>query len=401
LYTKKSELPSTWKNIGESHPSFRFSIGDRIETDINEQEETKGLPKWTPGTIRGFKGTIFYDILLDYPVGNFGLNVVSRDTNNFVRPLGFTKSATHLTDPCGNCGVNEPTDGVVKFLQCGGCRRKRYCTPTCQKADWKKHRVLCQAIIKQNERVTMEIKELIKTGKSEALNDALIDAVYNDDLVIIKKLLKKRGDDINVNAAVYNGCTPLFIAAQNGYNSSVKLLIEAGGNVNQAREDTGASPLFMASQNGHLAIVKVLLKAGGNVNQARTDDGASPLYFAADKGHVAIVEVLLKAGGDIHQVITTGGMSPLYIASQNGNIDIVKILIEAGGDVHQVSNDGYTVLGASSHEGHLEIVRLLLQQPNIDINKGAEGWSPLALAGSHAEIIQLLKDAGAQQINNN
>ena len=44
---------------------------------------------------------------------------------------------------------------------------------------------------------------------------------------------------------------------------------------------------------------------------------------------------------------------------------------------------------------------LLLQQPNIDINKGAEGWSPLALAGSHAEIIQLLKDAGAQQINNN
>ena len=79
--------------------------------------------------------------------------------------------------------------------------------------------------------------------------------------------------------------------------------------------------------------------------------------------------VLLKAGGDIHQVITTGGMSPLYIASQNGNIDIVKILIEAGGDVHQVSNDGYTVLGASSHEGHLEIVRLLRNFPKLQLKK--------------------------------
>ena len=156
---------------------------------------------------------------MDYPVGNCGRNVVSHDTNNFTRPLGFTKSATHLTDPCGNCGVNEPTDGAVKFLQCGGCRRKRYCTPTCQKADWKKHRVLCEAIVKQNERVSVEIKELIKTGKSEALNYALIDAVYNDEVLIIKKLLKKRGGDINVNATAYKGLTSLLLASQNGHSA--------------------------------------------------------------------------------------------------------------------------------------------------------------------------------------
>ena len=76
---------------------------------------------------------------------------------------------------------------------------------------------------------------------------------------------------------------------------------------------------------------------------------------------------------------------------------IVTILIEAGGDVDQASNIGYIPLGRSCQCGRLEIVRLLLQQPNIDANKGPEGWSPLALAkpDKHTEIIQLLTTAGA------
>ena len=49
----------------------------------------------------------------------------------------------------------------------------------------------------------------------------------------------------------------------------MKVLIRAGGNVNQARTDDGASPLYVASENGNVETVKVLIKAGGNVNQAR------------------------------------------------------------------------------------------------------------------------------------
>ena len=181
--------------MGESHPSFRFSVGDRIETDLNDLDETKGHPQWIPGTIRGFNANIgAYDILLDYPVGKFGRDAVSLDKNNFTRPLGFTKSATHLTDPCATCGLNEPTDGGVKFVQCAGCRRTRYCTRACQKIDWKTHRVLCQAIVAQNERVSMEIKELIKTGKSESIQCAFRNAVPGTwawYLLVIKSSLEK------------------------------------------------------------------------------------------------------------------------------------------------------------------------------------------------------------------
>ena len=46
----------------------------------------------------------------------------------------------------------------------------------------------------------MEINEIIKTGKAEAVNNALIEATLGDNLLVIKKLFKKRGDDIDINA---------------------------------------------------------------------------------------------------------------------------------------------------------------------------------------------------------
>jgi ankyrin repeat protein len=390
LYTKKSELPSTWKNMGQSHPSFRFSIGDRIgdriETDLDDPEETEGYPQWIPSTIRGFNPNIgAYDILLDYPVGKFGRDVVRLDTNNFTRPFGFTKSATHKTDPCATCGLNEPTDGGVTFVQCAGCRRTRYCTRECQKIDWKNHRVQCQAIVAQNERVSMEIKELIKTGKSEAIQIALRDAVYDDDLIIVRKLLKKRGDDINVNRVDSNGVPLVYIASQNGNVDLLKVLIKAGSNVNQADTTDGASPLYVASQNGNVDLVKVLLKADGNVNQAH-NDGRTPLFMASQNGHVDTVKVLLKAGGNVNQAETRAGCTPLYIASQNGNVDLVKVLLKADGNVNQAHNDGRTPLWMASINGHVDIVKVLINAGGNVNQAKTNGVSPLYIASQEGNV---------------
>ena len=60
---------------------------------------------------------------------------------------------------------------------------------------------------------------------------------------------------------------------------AIKVLIEADGNVNQARNN-GCSPLLIASEEGKIDIVKVLIKAGGNVNQHRNQD-VTPLFMAS------------------------------------------------------------------------------------------------------------------------
>ena len=96
LYTKKSEVPSMWKNLGESHPSFRFSIGDRIEAKSMKEM----YAKWIPGTVRGFiVAGGGYDILLDYPDSGMSLDCELPDKNRFVRPLGkgnFNRSSSFI-----------------------------------------------------------------------------------------------------------------------------------------------------------------------------------------------------------------------------------------------------------------------------------------------------------------
>jgi ankyrin repeat protein len=61
--------------------------------------------------------------------------------------------------------------------------------------------------------------------------------------------------------------------------------------------------------------------------------------------------------------------------------------------------DGITPLYMASIHGKVEVVRLLLSQPNIDINKlSTRGDSALGMATqyNHTEVVQLLTEAGAQ-----
>ena len=63
-----------------------------------------------------------------------------------------------------------------------------------------------------------------------------------------------------------------------------------------------------------------------------------------------------------------------------------------------LTTDGRTPLMVASYSGKVEVVRLLLQQSNIDTNQTSGGMSALGAAtmNNHTEIIQLLVNAGAQ-----
>ncbi|KAL2124263.1 hypothetical protein VTJ04DRAFT_628 [Mycothermus thermophilus] len=82
---------------------------------------------------------------------------------------------------------------------------------------------------------------------------------------IAKQRLQERPEDINV--ADYAGNTPLQIAALNGYDDIVRLLVDAGCNLDCVNNDKD-TPLIDAVENGHLDVVKILLEAGVNPRKA-------------------------------------------------------------------------------------------------------------------------------------
>ncbi|KAF4821461.1 Protein HOS4 [Colletotrichum siamense] len=95
---------------------------------------------------------------------------------------------------------------------------------------------------------------------------------------IAKQRLGERPEDLNV--ADYAGNTPLQIAAINGYEDIVKLLIDAGCNLDCVNYDKD-TPLLDAVDNGHLGVVKLLLNAGVNPRKANVS-GEEPLDRVSD-----------------------------------------------------------------------------------------------------------------------
>ena len=51
----------------------------------------------------------------------------------------------------------------------------------------------------------------------------------------------------------------------------------------------------------------------------------------------------------------------MFIACQNGHIEIVKYLVEHGADINKRNNDGWSPLLIVCFNGHIEIVKYLME----------------------------------------
>ena len=93
-----------------------------------------------------------------------------------------------------------------------------------------------------------------------------------------KQRLQERPEDLNV--ADYAGNTPLQIAAINGSEDIVRLLIEAGCSLDCVNYDKD-TPLLDAVDNGHTGVIKLLLDAGVNPRKANVH-GEEPIDRISD-----------------------------------------------------------------------------------------------------------------------
>jgi hypothetical protein len=199
-------------------------------------------------------------------------------------------------------------------------------------------------------------------GRESIVKELLLKWSVKDYVRVYKEGETKRNDSMKKEKAkkskwliqLIDASKVLWMASSGGHVGVVEKILEVVGiNVNVL--GAGATPLYQASYNGHLAIVKVLLEAGGNVNQAVTTTGGSPLFIASQQGNVAIVKVLIEAGGNVNQHINKDA-TPLFIASYAGHTEVVRLLLQ------QPNIDLNKIAGGKSALGHAtnnEIVQLL------------------------------------------
>lgn len=99
--------------------------------------------------------------------------------------------------------------------------------------------------------------------------------------------------DVNTRASQH-GQTALMLAVSHGRLDMVKLLVEAGADVN-VRDEDGSTALMCAAEHGSMEIVKYLMaQPDTNVN-AKDNDGLTALSVAMEAGH-RDVGVILYAG---------------------------------------------------------------------------------------------------------
>jgi len=235
----------------------------------------------------------------------------------------------------------------------------------------------------------------------------------------------------NINHVDVYGTTALHWAAQGGFTDIVDFLLRQGANIN-AKDNLQKTPLILAVKYGHLAVIKRLFAESPRPDfNLQDEDGYTALDWSQQAGFTDIADFLLKQGATIEiqampqeqdenidantnvyappstliEAVLSGsldvvkqyfntnptpeinktdnhGCTGLHWAAQQGFTDIVAYLVDKGANINAKEKMRYTPLALAAIGGHLDIVKILQTDSNIDM-KNIDGCSALHIAATN------------------
>ncbi|MGW1160297.1 ankyrin repeat domain-containing protein [Streptomyces sp. NPDC002519] len=172
--------------------------------------------------------------------------------------------------------------------------------------------------------------------------------------------------------------------------------------------DTSSSPadrtLLDAARRGDVDAVRAALAAGADL-QARDADGRTAVLVAALADQVAVARELVAAGADVNAQDARLD-SAWLVTGVTGSVPMMRALLPAGPDVTLTNRFGGVSVIPASERGHVEYVRAVLAETDIDVNHVNQlGWTALLEAvilgdggRTHQEVVEILLAAGADPL---
>ena len=218
-------------------------------------------------------------------------------------------------------------------------------------------------------------------------------AIFKRDKDIIKLLLDR--PDVRVNHRDNNDQTPLWAASGAGDEILEMFLARNDIEVNlQGRFKE--TPLYHATKWGGPNSIKMLFDAGADLNIGNWKEQTALGWAAAENKEEVIGNLIKYPGIDINKPEETG-RSPLSQASVNGHTKVVRLLLAKGAEVESADKEGKTALSLAAAKGHKVVAKVLLKnKANINAQDN-KGNTPLALAAEndHDAVVRFLLESGA------
>jgi ankyrin repeat protein len=242
--------------------------------------------------------------------------------------------------------------------------------------------IACTSTERLKAAATGDVETLRKT-RDEGKITALMVACRAKKLVAAEVLAPK-----NVNGQSGEGCTALYLAAEEGAEDIVRLLLgKCAADANLAASD-GSTPLTQACRFGHDPCVRELVKANANVNHDQANNGRTALMQASTNGHDRVVRALLENGANASYA-KADGWTALMFCCQNGHEQCARDLLKAGANVDHQNLEQWTSLMYACQNGHEQVARALLEA-GADRTKelpGYAGWNAFKLAERHGHSV--------------
>ncbi|XP_035696073.1 caskin-1-like isoform X4 [Branchiostoma floridae] len=240
----------------------------------------------------------------------------------------------------------------------------------------------------------------------------LLQAAKNQDVVTMQRLVAKAraakpkllgsSKRINLNFQDQDGFSALHHVALNGNSEILRQLLEAQAMVD-IKDNKGMRPLHYASWQGKLEPVTLLLRAGSSGNLA-AHDGQIPLHLAAQYGHFDVSETLLQHGSN-PCIVNNTSKTPLDLACEFGRRQVVELLLHSNMCAvlleatprDKCDKNGITPLHLAARNGHVDIMRLLIQA-GIDVNRETLTGTALHEAALYGktDAVRLLIECGVE-----